>query len=83
MCYRVGLGVFQLEQLIEHICILTICKLHIALLATYYENRFVGIVAHYTTVIGSLECRVFQRTFIGFGYELTVESLRSLSATQT
>ena len=83
MCYRVGLGILQLEQFVEHVCILTICKLHVALFATHHEYGFVGIAAHNATVVGGLERRVFQRTFIGFGYELTVESLRSLSATQT
>ena len=83
MCYRVGLGILQLKQLVEHICILTIGKLHVALLTTHYENGFVGIMTHYTTIVGSLECGVFQCTLISIGYELTVESLRSLSATQT
>ena len=83
MCGSVGLGILQLEQLVEHVCILTICKLHVALLASHHKYGFVGIATHYATVVGGLECGVFQCTLIGIGYELTVESLRSLSATQT
>ena len=83
MCGSVRLGILQLKQLVEHVCILTICKLHVALLATHHKYGFIGIMAHYATVVGSLECGILQRTLISIGYELTVESLRSLSAAQT
>ena len=74
------LRILQLEKLVEHVCVLTIGELHVALLASNHEDRLIRILAHYATVVRCLELRVLEGTFISVGDELTVERLRSLSA---
>ena len=74
------LRILKLEKLVEHVCVLTIGELHVALLASNHENGLVRILAHYTTVVRCLELRVLQCAVVSVGDKLTVERLRSLSA---
>ena len=78
--YVLRLRILQLEKLVEHVCVLTIGELHVALLASNHEDRLVRILAHYATVVRCLELRVLEGTLVSVGDELTVERLRSLSA---